>query len=155
MAIFSVSLSHDARSLSIGYGKWRSSNSRQSRENQRHRHRHRLSKQIWRPTWAPTRRTLLLSLPAMIWSLTVLKDCIFCEFFCCFVGLLCFVLMGLVRWLAVFGLLWVFGCGGLRCSGCCGFLGAVAYGVWVVVGFWVQWLTVGRWFFGWLVVGLM
>ena len=40
--IFSLSLSHDARSL--GYGEWRSSNSRQSRDNQHHRHRHCLSK---------------------------------------------------------------------------------------------------------------
>ena len=36
--------------------------------------------------------------------------------------------MGLVRWLVVFRLLWVFGCGDLRCLGCCGFLGAVACG---------------------------
>ena len=35
----------------------------------------------------------------------------------------------------VFGLLWVFGCGGLRCLGCCGFLCAVARG-WSPV-FWV------------------
>ena len=63
--------------------------------------------------------------------------------------------MGLVQWLAVFGLLWVFGCGGLRCSSCCGFLGAVACGVWVVVGFGVQWLAVSRRCFGWLVVGLV
>jgi hypothetical protein len=28
-------------------------------------------------------------------------------------------------------------------------------GVRVVVGFWVRWLAVGRWFFGWLVVGLV
>ena len=124
--IFCLSLSHDARSLSVGYGEWKSSNSRQSHKNQRQRHR--MSKRIWRPTWASTRRTLLLSLPAMIWSPIVLKDCIFCEFFYCFIGLLCFVLMGLVQWLAVFGLLWVFGCGGLQCSGCCGFLGAVARG---------------------------
>ena len=72
-AIFSVSLSHDACSLSVGYGEWRSSNSRQSREN----HRHRLSKQIQRPTWDSMRRTLLLSLPAMIWSPTILKGLYF------------------------------------------------------------------------------
>ena len=44
----SLSLSHDARSLSVGYGEQRSSNSRQS-------HCHPLSKQIWGPTWALTR----------------------------------------------------------------------------------------------------
>ena len=49
--------------------------------------------------------------------------------------------MGLVQWLAVFGLLWVFGCGGLQCLGCCGFLGAVARG-WLPV-FWVAYSGFG------------
>jgi hypothetical protein len=120
----SLSLSHDARSLSVGYDEWRSSNSRQSRENQRHR----LSKQIWRPTWAPMRRTLLLSLPSMIWSPIVLKDCICCEFFLLFC------------WFVVF---------------CVDEFGAVACSVRVVVGFWVRWLAVGPRFFGWLKVGLV